>query len=121
MTTNDILQLDCRSKENEQTIQRVLRLIKPLSKCSEEHVPQASIEKALHVMSRKYQCCIREMVPDPFSNKDGGTVWRATVWNDETFEVYHTVHGITVYETLAKAAIAMYAVVRKGITTRGQV
>lgn len=118
MTTNQVIQLDCREQENRETIQRVLRQIKPLSKCSEEFdVPFEKVEKAIVVMSKKYNIRVRDFVPDVWSNKDN-TIWRATIIDDTTLQTISLVYGLTLYEVFAKVAIVMYAQVRKGISTR---
>ena len=118
MTTNQVLQLDCRLEENQKIIQRVLRQIKPLSRYSEEEdVPFEGIEKAITVMSKKYNMHVRDCCPDVWSNSKS-TIWRATIIDDTNLNTIQLVYGISVYETFAKCAIAMYAQVRKGISTR---
>lgn len=116
MTTFQVLQLDCRKKENEKIIQKVLRQIKPLSKYSEEEVPFWAIEKAITVMSKKYNMRVREFSADVWANKDE-TIWRATVVN-ETSLTSVMVYGISLYEVFAKVAILMYSNVRHGVSTR---
>lgn len=117
MTTNQVLQLDCRTEENKKVIQKVLKLIKPLSKYSDEdEVPFWAIEKAITVMSKKYNMRVREFTPDVWANKNE-TIWKATIVN-ETDLTTTQVYGITLYEVFAKVAIQMYSMVRKGITTR---
>lgn len=117
MKTKQILQLDCRQLENQKIIQRVLRQIKPLSKFSEEYeIPLSAIEKAIQVMDRKYGISIRELKPDTNSNKEG-TIWRATLERQSDFKVLDTAYGLSIYETMAKAAIRIYAEVR-GIKDR---
>ena len=117
MTTNQVLQLDYRKGENVKIIQKVLRQIKPLSKYSdEEEVPFWAIEKAITVMSKKYNMRVREFVPDVWANKNE-TIWRATVI-DESNLLTISVYGISLYEVFAKVVVQMYSMVRKGITTR---
>ena len=117
MTTNQVLQLDCRKTENQQAIQKVLRQIKPLSRFSvEEDVPLWAIEKAITVMSKKYVMRIREFVPDVWANQKE-TIWRAIVV-DETNLHTVSIYGITLYEVFAKCAVWMYSMVRKGIQVR---
>ena len=118
MTTKEVLQLDCREEESKKQIQKVLRQIKPLSKCSEESdVPLQDIEKALTVMSKKYKMHIARICPD-VNSCDTHMVWQATIVNDETLATIQYVYGITLYELFAKCAIAMYSEVRKGIQQR---
>ena len=118
MTTKQILQLDCRKEENQKIIQKVLRQIKPLSKFSvEENIPLSAIEKAIVVMSKKYNMRIREFTPDVWSNAKE-TIWKAVLINETNLQTIEIVYGLTLYEVFAKCAIQMYAEVRKGITTR---
>lgn len=117
MTTNQVLQLDCRKEENVKIIQKVLRQIKPLSKYSdEEEVPLWAIEKATTVMTKKYNMRIREFYPDVWSSKDN-TIWRAIV-TDERDLTTICIYGISLYEVFAKVAIQMYSLVRKGMSLR---
>lgn len=118
MKTEQVVQLDYREEENKKIIQKVLRLIKPLSKYSEEEdIPLSGIEKAIVVMSKKYQMHIREFVPDVWSNSNG-VIWRVTIVNDVDLKTIDVIYGISIYEVFAKAAIQMYAQVRKGIPIR---
>ena len=117
MTTNQVLQLDCREEENKKIIQKVLKQIKPLSKYSEEEeIPFWAIEKAITVMSKKYNVRVRDFSPDIWANKNE-TIWRGVVINDTDLTTI-CVYGITLYEVFAKVAIQMYSMVRKGIGTR---
>lgn len=118
MTTKEILNLDCRIKENKETIQKVLRKIKPLSKCSDEYdIPIEAIEKAITVMCKKYTLYISNLSSDTQSNEKN-LIWSTSVRNDKTFECIAFIYGITLYELLAKIAIAMYAEIKKGISKR---
>lgn len=117
MTTNQVLQLDCREEKNRKTIQKVLRQIKPLSKYSDEdEIPFWAIEKAITIMSKKYNMRVRNFVPDVWSNNKE-TIWKATVI-DETDLSITNVYGLTLYEVFAKVSVQMYSMVRKGVTTR---
>lgn len=117
MTTNQVLQLDCREEKNKKVIQKVLKQIKPLSKYSDEQeIPFWAIEKAITVMSKKYNMRVYGFTPDIWANENE-TVWRATVI-DETNLSITVVYGITLYEVFAKTAVQMYSMVRKGMTTR---
>lgn len=112
--TKQIMEMDYRVPENQKAIQRVLRQIKPLSKFPEgSDIPLSAIEKAIQVMDKKYEIGISDLVPDTHSNSNG-TIWRATlVEHNNPFERLDAVHGLSIYEVLAKAAIRIYAEVRK--------
>lgn len=118
MTTKEVMNLDCRDEKSRAIIQKVLKQIKPLSKYSDESdIPLDAIEKAISVMCKKYIMNVRELVPDVQGNHEH-TIWRATIVNDNNFKVIENVYGITLYETLAKIAIRLFAEVRKGVHKR---
>lgn len=113
MTTKQILELDCRTEENKKVIQRVLRQIKPLSRYSvEQPVPLEAIEKAITVMSKKYDMAVREFILDSQSNGKG-TIWMANVVGSTDMGTISLVYGLGVYEVLAKVAVCMYAQVKR--------
>lgn len=118
MTTKEVMNLDYRKEENKEIIQKVLRQIKPLSKYSDEYeIPFEAIEKAIVVMSKKYNMRVREFMPDVWSNKDH-TIWRAILINETNYKTIDMVYGITLYEVFAKTAIRLYAEVKRGISKR---
>ena len=118
MKTNDIMNLDCRKKENQEIIQKVLRQIKPLSKYSGEcDIPFSAIEKVMTVLCKKYCLRIKELIPDIWSSNDG-ILWRIILINETNEKVIDTVYGISMYEVFAKGAIRLYAEVKKGLKTR---
>lgn len=118
MTTNQIINLDYREKENQEIIQKVLRQIKPLSRYSDEcEIPFSALEKAITVMCKKYCMRIREFTPDVWAN-DEHTIWRATLINETNLKTIDMVYGFSLYEVFAKCAIRLYAEVKKGIKVR---
>ena len=118
MTTKEVMNLDYRKEENKEIIQRVLRQIKPLSKYSDEcEIPFEAIEKAIVIMSKKYNMRVREFMPDVWSNEEH-TIWRAILVNETNYKTIDMVYGITLYEVFAKTAIRLYAEVKKGIPKR---
>lgn len=120
MTTNQVINLDCREKENQEIIQKVLRQIKPLSRYSDEcDIPFSAIEKAITVMCKKYMMRVNQLVPDVWAN-DEHTIWRAWLINDTNLKTIDTVYGVSLYEVFAKTAIRLYAEVKKGINVRAK-
>lgn len=118
MTTNQIINLDCKEEENKKIIQKVLRQIKPLSKYSDEcDIPFSAIEKAITVMCKKYCMRVNQLVPDVLAN-DEHTIWRAWLINDTNLKTIDTVYGLSLYDVFAKTAICLYAEVKKGIKIR---
>lgn len=118
MTTNEVMNLDCREEKNQKIIQKVLRQIKPLSKYSDEcDIPIEAVEKAISVMCKKYLIGVRDLTPDVLSNSEH-TIWRAWIINDTNFKTIEMVYGVSLYEVLAKTAIRLYTEIKKGIKTR---
>ena len=118
MKTEQIMNLDCRKEENKEIIQKVLRKIKPLSKYSvDKCIPISALEKAITVMTKKYNMHIREFVLDIQSNEKSG-IWRVVIINDNDLSTLEVIYGITLYEAFAKATIRLYAEVKKGISLR---
>ena len=117
MKTNQIMNLDCRKEENKEIIQKALRQIKPLSKYKNDFIPFSAIEKAILVMTKKYNMHIREFVLDTWSNSHN-SIWRVVIINDNDLSVIDVIYGVTLYEVFAKSAIRMYTEVKKGISLR---
>ena len=118
MTTNQVINLDCREKKNQEIIQKVLKQIKPLSRYSdEEQIPFSALEKVITIMCKKYCMRIRDFTPDIWSN-ESHTIWRATLINETNLKTIDDVYGITLYEVFAKSAIRLYSEVKKGIEVR---
>lgn len=111
MTTDQILQLDCREEDNCRIIQKALKQIKPLSK-EVGILPLEKIEKLITVLSKRYNMRVRELVPDVWSNS-GETIWMAVVIDDISLQTSNLVFGLSVYEALAKTAICMYSLKEK--------
>ena len=113
MTTEQIINLDFRKEENKIIIQKVLRKIKPLSRYSDEYdIPLDAIEKAITIMSKKYEMHISHMNSDYCSNKEY-IIWRLSIYDDRTLVELNSIHAVSVYELFAKIAICMYAHVKR--------
>lgn len=118
MDTKKILNLDYRDPENQEIIQKVLRQIKPLSRFSEEtEIPLSAIERAISVMCKKYNMRVSNICSDVYGN-DTLIIWRASIITEHNYKTVWVVHGISMYELMAKVAIALYAEVKKGAKIR---
>ena len=112
MKTEDILNLDYRKEENQETIQRVLRKIKPLSKLSEdENIPFEKLEKLVGLYQNKYAIKIQYIMP----NYEGSIIYSASLLRSDNFKWIGNVYGMCMYELFAKIAIKMYTEIKKGI------
>jgi hypothetical protein len=116
VTTKELLNLDCREDGSIELLQKALRLIPPLAKYDTEDIPVHKIEKAITVLTKKYNMRIRELVPDVWANEKE-VIWRSTIINDNNLATAQIVYGISLYECLAKTAICMYSL-RKKVDTR---
>jgi hypothetical protein len=111
MTTNELLELDCRIEGNKAILQKALKMLKPFTKY-EEDIPTESLEKVIFAISRKYEISIKEVYPAPFSNKKE-TIWHATIINDARPLDAYCVHGISIYEVLCKSIVKMHSMLKK--------
>lgn len=112
MKTKDIIQLDCRKQENREIIQKVLRQIKPLAKCSEEQIPLVKVEKCLGILCDRYKINIQGIYPDIAVTDNKQIVWRCVAVNQNTFETIGTTYGCTLYECICKMTILLYSKTR---------
>ena len=117
MKTEDILNLDYRKEENQESIQRVLRKIKPLSKFSEdENIPFEKLEKLIGLYQNKYAIKIQYIMP----NYEGSIIYSASLLRSDNFKWIGNVYGMCMYELFAKIAIKMYTEIKKGIPERSK-
>lgn len=115
MTTDQLLQLDCRVAENRRTIQKALRKMRPFSKVAiDEDVPLVKIEKMLRLMLNKYQVDITWIF---VSHDDENMRYTISLRDDggEGARPLQTVYGITLYEVMCKTAICIWSLVKKRI------
>ena len=111
MTTQQILNLDLRDEENKKIIQKVLKKIKPLSKCSDENVSLEKIEKTIMVMCKKYDFNFIIYVDKNAAEK--ALIYRVEIINNKLLKKVERVYGITIYEALSKAAIKIYSEIKR--------
>ena len=117
MKTEDILNLDYRKEENQESIQRVLRKIKPLSKFSEdENIPFEKLEKLIGLYQNKYAIKIQYIMP----NYEGSIIYSASLLRTDNFKWIGKVYGMCMYELFAKIAIKMYTEIKKGIPEKSK-
>ena len=117
MKTEDILNLDYRKEENQESIQRVLRKIKPLSKFSEdENIPFEKLEKLIGLYQNKYAIKIQYIMP----NYEGSIIYSASLLRTDNFKWIGNVYGMCMYELFAKIAIKMYTEIKKGIPEKSK-
>lgn len=114
MKVKEILELDCRIKENEEILQSTLFKIPAIAKkCSrQEMVPLSALEKVLSVMSRKYWIEVSKIVP-LYIPYNGGDIYKAVITS--YIKELGVVYGYNFYEVIAKAAICMYAQVKNKV------
>ena len=109
MKTNDILELDCRDNKNKQKIQKVLKLIKPFSKYSdEEFIELKYIEKAIYNIIKRYKVDICSIITDCESN-DESIIYKIVI---QYLGIYKVIYGLGIYELYAKTLIFMYSLIK---------
>lgn len=104
----DIAQLDCRDEKERKALQDCLKCIKPLRKYKDQDVdvPFDKLEKAIHVISKKYRVCVQHIKSDCHSNDDS-IIWSGEVVDERDLSHY-TMYGLSMYELLAKVVVTMY-------------
>lgn len=111
MNIEKVLNINCKSKEGKETLQRYLKKLKPFREFDEnEDIPLEKIEKLIYKLTRKYEIepqymfinCVDASKTSLYSL---GIRTPKGNW-------LGTVYGITIYETLAKAALKMFFEVR---------
>lgn len=107
MKTEEILNLDCRKKENEIKIQKVLRKIKPLSRYSNEDViPLEALEKLLMVFNRKYNVYL-QWITVMYDEKT--PIYKGSIKTTDNHVWLGSAYGVTIYELFAKLCIKIYS------------
>ena len=113
VTTNQILQLDCRIQSNADIIENVLRKIKPLSKSPEgQQVPLEKLERCIKVLCNKYNYFVPSIYPD-LESGDKIIIWKCRITDRQTLNDIGITYGCTFYECIAKAVIFLYSRTRK--------
>jgi hypothetical protein len=117
MTTEQILRLDgTYNEDNKNTIQKVLRQIKPLSRYSEEErVPIEALEKMVTTITTKYAIQPQWITCTYYGDlaKQYGH-YSCGVKTSDTHAWLGTVSTSSLYELLSKLVIFMYAQVKSG-------
>ena len=111
MKTNEILELDFRKKENKEIIQKVLRKIKPLSKCSGEQIPVEKLEKCLKVLTLKYAIQIQWITITNSKDADE-MLFKLSLLDSHNYKWLGNVYGQTFYEVISKTIIKMYSEIK---------
>lgn len=116
MKTEQILDMDCRTKEGMGVIQSALHKIPILDKKHYgEEIPLESIEKVIESISRKYCVEIQYITP---SYREETVIYSASLKDTKAqkeFKWIGNVYGCCIYEIMAKALIKMYSDVKKGL------
>lgn len=107
MKTEEILRLDYMKDENKKIIQKVLRKIKPLSKCSDEMIPLEMIEKVAKVLVCKYEITPQWMSISYRESILG--IYKVGVKTTTDHKWLGDVYGYCLYEVMAKLVIKMYS------------
>lgn len=115
MTTFDILNLDCTNQENVIKLNRFLYNIKPITKMSgndkTKQVTIETLEKTMHGLCIKYGYLIQGIAP--YYEEDRFVFFTTCVMTKSDRKWLGNVYGKTMWETLAKICIKIYAEILK--------
>lgn len=105
MTTNDLLELDCRNAENLKTLKKALTKIDPLKDV--EDVQFEKLEKLINLFKKRYIVNIPMILS---CSNDGYYSMSIEIKGKKSRWIY----GITIYEAYAKASIFLWSMLKKG-------
>lgn len=105
----EILELDCRNKNNKITLLHTLYKIKPLRKYLGQDVPLSEMEKVIKKISNKYGIKLVSIIPEVNANKEL-IVWGSTIRVGSLFgrKPYKNIYGCSLYEVMCKTVIYFY-------------
>ena len=112
MTTKQILELDWHEAGNQEKIQKALRMIKPLAKCSDEQIPLENIERAIKIMCCNYDMFIRSAAPDVWAGKKE-IIWTVYIHDRKDLKELGKCYGCNIYEALAKSCVLLFSITRR--------
>lgn len=114
MKTEEVLNVDYRTEEGQQIIQKALFRIPAIQKNFFEGgtVPLEGIEKLISSICRKYAIMIQYICPT--YTKGETPLYCISLKLIEPYSWLDNVYGCCLYEVMAKAAIKMYSEVKKG-------
>lgn len=122
MTTDDILNIDCRKEENKTKLNRFLYNVKPIQKKmgndKTKKIPLTVLENVLHGICIKYGYRTQGFMPvylEDENDKTKKVFWAYSVSvMDENKSWKGMVYGKTLWETVAKVIIKIYSEIKKG-------
>lgn len=113
MTVKEIINSDWREKIGKKKVYKALLEIKPLEKYSNlKRVPLEKIEKFLFMCQSKYDVQL-SLIYVSNTARDDGFVYTGGI-SDGSGKILETVHGIELYEVIAKGAIKIWSMIKKG-------
>lgn len=112
MTTNEILDLDYRKKENRVKIQKALRMIPQLSESGDGIIPLRELEKLVGSFCREYEVMIHYICPTYLPGECD--MLAASLKRTSDMEWLETVYSMCCYELFAKLSVKLYSDIKKG-------
>lgn len=109
MTTKDILELDFRDAKSHVIMQKVLKKIGPLAKVQDDEVKIEKLEKLLFLFQKKY---FVEIMWVFMSHEDDQPLYTISIKDSFHDMIIGCVHGITLYEVVSKAVVAIWSQVK---------
>lgn len=115
MKTNEVLNLDCTNEEGKKKLNRFLYNIKPIAKQMGEdktkQVPLSVLEKTLHNISIKYGYVNQGI--NTYYEKERFVFYTVSIVRKQTREWIGNIYGKTLWETMAKQIVKIYADILK--------
>lgn len=114
MKLSEIIQLDCREKENRILLRKALVKLPFFAETDPREISVEDLEQAIKKMESKYD------ITYSYINKsqiDGG-YYCIMVEKKNPWEGLKTIFGITIFETFAKVVIFMYAYIKNNCEKR---
>lgn len=109
MTTKDILELDFRDEKSYGIMQKVLKKVGPLSKIEDDEISLEKLERMLYLFPKKY---FVEVVWILVSNQNDYPLYTLTLMDTFKGVIFKNVYGITLYEVVSKAVVAIWASIK---------
>lgn len=116
-----VINADYRKPEGRNLINKTLMKFKPFknisSKDENNRVRLSDIERLIIKIHKQYAVKLQWIMPT-YTENEKYPLYSASIKNDVNGEWIGSVHGICLYEVMAKVVIVMYAAIKSGKVSR---
>ena len=113
MTTQEILKLDCRKKDEKKKLLAALGEVKPLQKFKDAGFPVDDIQETMIKIQERYEVEMQYMI-FLVQEKYNNYYWSASVRGSKDGKWFGNVYALTTWELLAKIVIYMHSLIKQG-------